>query len=134
MRGRRILGVAVLAAFAAVGTLPARAVDGGTAAPPTEEVTNGTTSESADGTAVPSGQPIEESTKAVSAESDSFSDAQLEYLTVIVRMQNKSLPALRCSNSRTFSNGSLHSKSSVADEMDDVLDRSGADGTVASHE
>ncbi|GAN50860.1 hypothetical protein ME121_4917 [Methylobacterium sp. ME121] len=41
MRGRRILGVAVLAAFAAVGTLPARAVDGGTAAPPTEAPADG---------------------------------------------------------------------------------------------
>lgn len=45
------------------------------AAAPSEELTNGTTPEGANGTAVPNGQPIE-STKAVSAKPDSFSDAR----------------------------------------------------------
>jgi la-related protein 1 len=103
------------------------------AAAPAEELANGTTPEGANGTAVPNGQPIEESTKAVSAEPDSFSDAQLECLTVIVRMQHDSLPVLRRSTSRTFSNGSLDSKSSAANELDGVISPSETDGVVAPH-
>jgi la-related protein 1 len=104
------------------------------AAAPSEDLTNGTSSEGANGAAVPNGQPIEESTKAVSAEPDSFSDAQLERLTVIVRKQNKLLAALRPSASRTFSNGSLDSKSGGVDELDGVPNcRSGANGAVNSY-
>ena len=103
------------------------------AAAPSEDLVNGTTPEGANGTTVPNGQPIEESTKAVSPEPDLFSDAQLESLTVIVRKQNKSLSALRPSASRTFSNGTLNSKSGVVDELDGVFDcRSGANGAVTS--
>lgn len=101
---------------------------------PTEDLTNGTSPEGANGTAVPNGQPIEESTKAVSAEPDSFSDAQMDSLTVIVRKQNKLLAALRPSASRTFSNGSIDSKSGGVDELDGVLNRSRANGIIASHE
>lgn len=105
------------------------------AAAPTEDLANGTSPEGVNGTAVPNGQPIEESTKAVSAEPDSFSDAQMESLTVIVRKQNKSLAALRPSASRTFSNGSLDSKSGGIDELDAVLNScSRANGAVTSPE
>jgi la-related protein 1 len=83
-------------------------------------LTNGTTPEGANGAAVPNGHPIEESTKAVSAEPDLFCDAQMERLTVIVRRQNKSLAALRPSTYRTFSNGSIDSKSGGVDELDSV--------------
>jgi la-related protein 1 len=104
-----------------------------TAAAPTESLTNGT-SEGTNGTAVPNGQPIEESTKAVSADPDSFSDAQLGNLTVIVRKQHKLSPALRPFASRTFSNGSLDSKSGVIDELDGTVNcQPGANGTVPSH-
>lgn len=102
------------------------------AAAPTEHLTNGASSE---GAAVPNGQTIEESTKAVSAESDSFLDVQMESLTVIVRKQNKSSAALCPSASRTYSNDSLSSKNDSVDELDDVLSRrSGANGAVALHE
>lgn len=102
---------------------------------PAKDLTNGTSSEGANGTAVPNGQSIEESTKAVSAEPDSFSDVQMESLTVIVRKQNKSSAALRPSASRTFSNGSLDSKNSGADEPDAVLKcHSEASGSVTLQE
>jgi la-related protein 1 len=62
---------------------------------PTEDLTNGTSTEGANGTAVPNGQPIEESTKAVSPEPDSIIDAQMESLTVVVRKATKSSTASR---------------------------------------
>jgi hypothetical protein len=43
MRVRRILGVAALAAFAALGAPPAQAADGGTVPPPTEAPAEGPT-------------------------------------------------------------------------------------------
>lgn len=54
---------------------------------PTEELTNGTSTEGANGTAVPNGQPIEESIKAVSAEPDLSFDAQMESFTVLFARQ-----------------------------------------------
>lgn len=56
-----------------------------------------------------------ETPSAVSGEPDSFSDAQVESLTVIVRKRVPTLP-LPPSVSRTFSNGSIDSKSGVPDE------------------
>ncbi|RII08263.1 hypothetical protein CUC08_Gglean007672 [Alternaria sp. MG1] len=64
--------------------------------------------------AVSNGQPIESSTKAVSGEPDSFSDLQLDSLTVVMRKQRTQ--ALPPSVSRTFSNGSIDSKHGVPDE------------------
>lgn len=71
---------------------------------PTEDLTNGTSTDGANGTAVPNGQPIEEPTKAVSAEPDSFFDAQTESLTVIVRKATKPSTASPPQASRTNSN------------------------------
>lgn len=85
-----------------------------------EFLINGTAPEVANGAAVPNGQPIEDSTKAVSAEPDSFFDAQMDYLTIVVRKQPKPLAALRPSTSRTFSNSSINSKSGGVDELDSV--------------
>lgn len=102
---------------------------------PAEDLTNGVSPEDANGAAVPNGQPIEESTKAVSAEPDSFSDTQIESLIVIARKQNKTLASLHPSVLRTFSNGSLDSKPGGVDELDLAVDcRSRANGDVPSHE
>lgn len=58
-----------------------------------------------------------ETSKAVSGEPDSFSDEQVETLSVIVRKQDQShAPMLPPSATRTFSNGSIDSKSGVLDE------------------
>jgi len=76
-----------------------------------DQLPNGTVTEETNGTIIPSGQPIESSTKAVSGESDSFSDAQLQGLTVIVRKQDQSsLSALPLSAVRNCSNGFVNSK------------------------
>jgi la-related protein 1 len=84
---------------------------------PNESVTNGATAEGVNGTAISNGHSIDTSTKAVSGEPDSFSDKQVESLTVVVRKQDQSqLPALPPSVTRTYSNGSLDSRSSVPDE------------------
>ncbi|KAF1931029.1 uncharacterized protein M421DRAFT_57485 [Didymella exigua CBS 183.55] len=69
---------------------------------PIETLTNGTTPEAANGVAVPNGQLIEESTKAVSAIPNLFSDAEMACLTVFVRKQNKSSTELHPSTSRTL--------------------------------
>jgi la-related protein 1 len=83
---------------------------------PTENLTNGAATEEANGTAVSTGDPIESSTKAVSGEPDSFSDLQLDSLTVIVRKHDQSQLSLPTSVSRTYSNGSIDSKHGVPDE------------------
>jgi la-related protein 1 len=83
---------------------------------PTEAMMNGMATEETNGTAVSNGHPIESSTKAVSGEPDSFSDLQLDSLTVIVRKQAQSQLALPPSVTRTFSNGSIDSKHGVPDE------------------
>jgi la-related protein 1 len=99
--------------------VPGAPQDGATAS--TEELSNGTTKEAVDGDAVPSGHPTEESTKAVS-DFDSFSDAQLESLTVIVRKQDRSRRrACPPPASRTFSNGFLDSKSDMMDDLGDTV-------------
>lgn len=60
---------------------------------------------------------LETSTKAVSGEPDSFSDAQVETLSVIVRKQElPQVPTSLPSATRTFSNGSINSKSPVVDD------------------
>jgi la-related protein 1 len=64
------------------------------------------------------GYPIE-SSKAVSDDSDSFSDQQVETLSVIVRKQDQA-PVLPPSAIRTFSNGSIDSRSDPLDEPDKV--------------
>ena len=109
--------------------VPGAPQDGATA--PTEEPSNGTTEE-VNGNAVPSGQATEDSTKAVS-DIDSFSDAQLESLTVIVRKQNRSQRQARPPASRTFSNGSLDSKSGVMDDLEETA-TCRANGTGVSQE
>jgi la-related protein 1 len=86
----------------------------------TEELSNGTTEEAVDGDAVPSGHLTEESTKAVS-DLDSFSDAQLESLTVIVRKQDRSRRRAFPPASRIFSNGFLDSKSDMMDDLGDTV-------------
>ena len=85
---------------------------------PAENAANGTASEETKGTAVSNGHPIESSTKAVSEEPDSFSDVQLDSLTVIVRKQDQSQKLLPHSVSRTFSNGSIDSKHGVPDDSE----------------
>jgi la-related protein 1 len=81
--------------------------------------TNGTAPEEANA-AVSNGHPIESSTKAVSGEPDSFSDLQLDSLTVVMRKQNQT-QALPPSVSRTFSNGSIDSKHGVPDEPENSI-------------
>ena len=77
---------------------------------------NGASVEETKGTAVSNGHPTESSTKAVSEQPDSFSDVQLDSLTVIVRKQDQSQMVLPHSVSRTFSNGSVDSKHDVPDD------------------
>jgi la-related protein 1 len=79
--------------------------------------TNGTSAEEVNA-AVSKDHPIESSTKAVSGEPDSFSDLQLDSLTVVIRKQDQSQIALPPSVSRTFSNGSIDSKHGVLDESE----------------
>jgi la-related protein 1 len=101
---------------------------------PTETLTNGAAPEGANGSAVSNGQPIEDSTKAVSADPDSLCDAQTERLTVVVCKQNKSMAASRPLPSRTFSNDSINSKSGGVDELNNVPNsHSQAPGAVSSH-
>ncbi|KAI4912867.1 hypothetical protein J4E90_006275 [Alternaria incomplexa] len=78
--------------------------------------TNGVAAEEVNA-AVSNGHPIESSTKAVSGDiPDSFSDLQLDSLTVVMRKQPPSQMSLPPSVSRTFSNGSIDSKHGVPDE------------------
>jgi la-related protein 1 len=77
----------------------------------TDNVPNGTAPEESSDGVVPNGHPIEASTKAVSFESDSFSEAQVASLMVIVRKldQSQSYAKLPLA-SRTFSNDFIDSK------------------------
>ncbi|KAF1833559.1 hypothetical protein BDW02DRAFT_375725 [Decorospora gaudefroyi] len=88
---------------------------------PTEKSTNGAAIEDTNGTAALNGHPTESPSKAVSGEPDSFSDVQLESLTVIVRKQGQSQSSLPPSVSRTFSNGSIDSKHFVLDESESAI-------------
>lgn len=88
-------------------------------APITDSVANGTSENPID-PAVPNGQPIEASTKAVSPQPDSFLDAQIADFAVIVRKPlyspNRPLPIFR-----TFSNGLFDSKSKVRCVSEDMI-------------
>ena len=105
--------------------------DAGLAAP--ENQSNGAATEGANGDAITNGHPTEDSTV---VSGDSFSDAQVESLTVIVRKQDQSQsPALPLSASRTFSNGSIDSKHGVLDEPEKLVDgQLGVTGTGSSNE
>ncbi|KAF1956295.1 hypothetical protein CC80DRAFT_492552 [Byssothecium circinans] len=101
-----------------------------------EHLPNGTAAEGVNGTAIPNGHSVDNATKAVSAEPDSFSNEQVESLTVVVRKQGQSVtPALPPATIRTFSNGSLDSSSDVPNEPEKALGRQAsvaADGTGPS--
>ena len=91
---------------------------------PNESVSKGAPAEGMNGTANSNGHPIDNSINAVSGEPDSFSDEQVESLTVVVRKQDQSqLPALPPSVTRTFSNGSLDSRSGEPDEPRKLVGR-----------
>lgn len=102
---------------------------------PTEVLPNGSTTEGESGSALSNGHPTENSTKAVSGEPDSFSDAQLQNLTVIVRKQDLSRRlALPFYASRTFSNGSIDSKYDVTGEPNEGTSRSSKSCDTGSSE
>ncbi|CAO2650314.1 Nn.00g016060.m01.CDS01 [Neocucurbitaria sp. VM-36] len=105
--------------------------DAGLAAP--ENQSNGVATEGPNGDAITNGHPTEDSTV---VSGDSFSDAQVESLTVIVRKQDQSQsPALPPSASRTFSNGSIDSKHGVLDEPEKLVDgQLGVTGTGSSND
>lgn len=86
-------------------------------APATESVANGTSENSIDA-AVTNGQPIEAST--VSSEPDSFPDAQIAALMIIVRKPLQS-PNQHTPASRTLSNVSLDSKTRVCNVSEDSI-------------
>jgi la-related protein 1 len=73
--------------------------------------------------AAPNGHPVEAATKAVSPEPDSFCDAQIASLTVIVRKQDHLSSSVTplLATSRTFSNGSVDSKHGVQDELKEPI-------------
>lgn len=97
-------------------------VDGQESMPSTSDLPNGTASDRSNDGAVLNGHPIEASTKAVSSEPDSFSDAQIANLTVVVRKQDQlqsfAKPPLA---SRTFSNGSIDSNASVHNVSEETI-------------
>lgn len=78
----------------------------------TEDLSNG---------AVPNGQTVEASTKAVSLEPDSFPVAQIASLTVIVRQKDHLQSGVSSSASRTCSNGSDNSNCGVHDLSEDAI-------------
>ena len=91
---------------------------------PEDSIPNGLMAEGLNGFAAPNGHTNEISTKTVSGEPDSFSDEQVENLTVVVRKQDQSqTPALPPAASRTFSNGSLDSRSGMLDETEKTIGR-----------
>ncbi|ORY06664.1 hypothetical protein BCR34DRAFT_32321 [Clohesyomyces aquaticus] len=90
-----------------------------TAATLVDSTLNGHVVEGLNGSVTPNGQPIETSARTVNGELDSFSDEQVETLSVIVRKQDQpSAPSLPPSATRTFSHGSIDSRSGVPDETD----------------
>ncbi|KAF1968372.1 hypothetical protein BU23DRAFT_480636 [Bimuria novae-zelandiae CBS 107.79] len=83
---------------------------------PTENLPNGVGAEHVNDNVIPNGNPIDDSTKAVSDEPDSFSDEQVESLIVIVRKQDDfQMPVLPPSPSCLFSNAS-YSRNDAVDE------------------
>jgi la-related protein 1 len=81
-----------------------------------DSVSNGQATNGMNGFAGSNGH-LETSAKAVSGEPDSFSDAQVETLSVIVRKQElPQVPTSLPSAARTFSNGSNNSRSAAADD------------------
>ncbi|KAF2869705.1 hypothetical protein BDV95DRAFT_608547 [Massariosphaeria phaeospora] len=83
------------------------------------DMTNGSTPEGLNGSVVPNGHPSEHPAKPVSGEPDSFSDEQVESLTVVVRKQDRhQMPGLPPSAKRTFSNGSIDSRNGVPSESE----------------
>lgn len=95
-----------------------------------DNIANGQTTNGINGFAGSNGH-LETSTKAVSGEPDSFSDAQVETLSVIVRKQElPQVPTSLPSAARTaFSNGSVDSKSPVADDSLQTDGRQPVSGT-----
>jgi la-related protein 1 len=88
---------------------------------PADDTANGSITEGSNGSIVPNGHPIEVTTETVSGEPDSFSDEQVQNLTVIVRKQDKSKTRpLPPAASRTFSNGTIDSRSSLQDEPEQI--------------
>jgi la-related protein 1 len=91
--------------------------------PPSDNLPNGQMSESVNGFAGSNGHDVESASKDVSGEPDSFSDEQVATLSVIVKPNLAQAPTLPPSASRTFSNGSIDSRSGVPDDSDKVHDR-----------
>jgi la-related protein 1 len=88
----------------------------------TDSLPNGTASDGSHDGAAPNGHPIEASSKAVSPEPDSFSDAQIASLTLIVRRQDQLQSSAMCSlASRTSSNGSVDSNHDVYDASEELI-------------
>ena len=82
---------------------------------------DGSFAEGLNGSIVPNGHLIDTSTITVSGEPDSFSDEQVENLTVVVRRQDQpQKQALPPAASRTFSNGSIDSRSSLQNESENI--------------
>jgi la-related protein 1 len=84
-----------------------------------DTLTNGTSTEGVNGTAIPNGQPIDAS-NAVSGEPDSFSDKQIESLTVVVRNHDQFPMTALPLTTRTYSNGSISSRTGFPDESGGV--------------
>lgn len=95
-------------------------------------VPNGTTPDSHDDVA--NGHTVEAATKAVSSEPDSFSDAYIPSLTIVVRSQDAAHPSLSSLASRISSNGSVNSNLRPRDEQEDVITchaKVNVDGTIS---
>lgn len=87
-----------------------------------DNLANGTVQDSTPESVVPNGHPVEASTKAVSPEPDSFLDAHVTSLMVIVRKQDQLRDHAPSSPiSRTFSNGSIDSNSDVQNVSDRMI-------------
>jgi la-related protein 1 len=88
---------------------------------PVDDIANGSVVEGSNGSIIPNGHLIETSTETVSGEPDSFSDEQVENLTVVVRKQDQSQTrTLPPATSRTFSNGTIDSRSSLQNESEQI--------------
>ncbi|KAF2706678.1 hypothetical protein K504DRAFT_385523 [Pleomassaria siparia CBS 279.74] len=88
---------------------------------PADNLPIGVIVEGTNDSVVQNGHPIETSTNTVSGEPDSFSDEQVQNLTVIVRMQEQ--PVLPPAASRTFSNSTIDSRSSLQDAIEPISGR-----------
>lgn len=85
-----------------------------------DSLPNGTTPDGSHDGAL-NGHPIEAATKAVSPEPDSFSDAQITSLTVVVRKQDLSPSHTPLLTPRNVSNDSVDSNRVVSDEQEDMI-------------